>query len=304
MNRMPSWRTERGFSFVVSLFFIVLLMTIAGGLAYRVRAEASAMNNFKDETQAYYLAVAGLNRAIAEISGDFALVVGDEDGSALFAVKNDEGYSILRAGREFALGDGTVSYSIEDERGKINLNTAKRETLFELMRLLGADGADCGTIADAIIDWRDEDHDPGLEGAEDDYYSSVGSPYWAKDDPFDTTGEAALVKGMTKEVFHGTDDTPGARAFLTAYGDGKVNINTADEKVLVAALGAGTAAEILSRRATGFFERPVHGGEVTSGVFSVTSRGAVRGLEVALSAIVEKRGDRTVILSFKTGPGY
>ncbi len=87
-------------------------------------------------------------------------------------------------------------------------------------------------IVAAIKDWLDADDDDTRSPAEDGYYLFLERPYACKDGPLDSVEELLLVKGMTPELFYGTEDQPGVAAYVSVFGDGKININTADPMVL------------------------------------------------------------------------
>ena len=48
-------------------------------------------------------------------------------------------------------------------------------------------------VADAILDWIDEDDEPREYGAEWDYYAQLQPPYKPKNGPLDTVEELLLV---------------------------------------------------------------------------------------------------------------
>ncbi|MDA0261481.1 MAG: type II secretion system protein GspK, partial [Proteobacteria bacterium] len=56
-------------------------------------------------------------------------------------------------------------------------------------------------LADAVLDWRDGDHDTRAEGSEDSDYRLAGLPHGAKDAPFESIYELLLVKGVTADLF-------------------------------------------------------------------------------------------------------
>lgn len=290
---------EKGISLVIVLWVLALLMIIATELVYTVRVDSLSAANFKDEAAAQALAVAGINLGIAEINAPYKFVILDADGRVVFLkqAERETGRS-----RILDVGEGHIEYAIEDEAGKLNLNTAPRETIVNLFRNSGLEGSDLDTVADSIIDWRDVNHEHHLNGAEDDYYMSLTKPYGSKDGNFDTVEEVLLVKGMSPEIFYGAEkaikgndsissDIKGIEAHLTARGDGKININTASEEVLKSVLGEGKAQEILLRRKTeGYYIIPTFGGTVNSSVFTIASTGTVRGLNFRIRAIAEKTG--------------
>lgn len=292
---------ESGFAMVVILWVVALLMAIVPVFVHSMRSESSAVLNTADSTVAHALAVAGVEAAVNELVADFKFVSTGTAGVVLLE-STPEGMKPLAAEREFDLGGGTVSYTIEDEKGRININTAGRDVLDALLRLTGVQGAERDVITDSIIDWLDENHDYHLNGAEDDYYASLPEPYGAKDGPADFTEELLLVKGMTREVFYGKDGVQtsgnaGIRAHVTVYGDGKLNLNTASAEALEAFYGKGTASEImLTRESDGYMTVPVHNGLVTSDTFSIESTGEYRGLSNTIEAVVMKKpGDAGVV---------
>ena len=71
-------------------------------------------------------------------------------------------------------------------------------------------------------------------------------PYSIRNGPLTHLNEFLLVKGVTPELFYGTDELPGISDFLTVSGmteqgvdftyEGKININTAEVPVLMALL--------------------------------------------------------------------
>lgn len=70
-----------------------------------------------------------------------------------------------------------------------------------LMALPGMDEA----VADAILDWLDEDDEAREFGAESAYYATLEPPYAAKNGPLDTVEELLRVRGVTPQMLFGTD---------------------------------------------------------------------------------------------------
>ena len=102
-------------------------------------------------------------------------------------------------GREDAASTPTLPYySLSDESGKLNLNTATQGMLELLPRMTPS-------LAAAILDWRDADQDVTAGGAEDETYARQTPPYRAKNGPFESLEELRLVFGMTREILYGED---------------------------------------------------------------------------------------------------
>ncbi len=93
---------------------------------------------------------------------------------------------------------------IVDEAGKLNINTATRDQFLGLL-----DWGMDASIADAIIDWRDADEEPGEEGTEGGYYENLPYRYKVRNGPFKTVRELLMVRGVTEEMFYGTTIAPG-----------------------------------------------------------------------------------------------
>lgn len=158
------------------------------------------------------------------------------------------------------LGEGNILVTVEDEERKINVNrlvlpngnAPDEQRLAVFRRLLTILEID-PSLADAFVDWLDNDDTPRVGGAESAYYLSLPYPYRAKNDLFDTLDELRLVRGMTAERFEKL------KPFLTIHSSGKVNINTAPKEILMALsagqdaadggeIGAGTADQIIEYR--------------------------------------------------------
>ncbi len=89
-------------------------------------------------------------------------------------------------------------YGLVDEAAKLNLNTAT----LEMLKLLPGMTDD---FAAAIIDWRDADDDVTFGGAESSTYAQKNPSYKAKNAPFESIEELALVSGATREILYGED---------------------------------------------------------------------------------------------------
>ena len=99
-------------------------------------------------------------------------------------------------------------YGLEDESSRLNLNSLVIADTYatnggrEMLMSLPGMTVD---IADAIMDWIDEDDDTREFGAEFDYYQSLGSPYEPNNGPFNTVEELLLVRGVVPELLFGAD---------------------------------------------------------------------------------------------------
>jgi general secretion pathway protein K len=185
-------------------------------------------------------------------------------------------------------------------------------------------------IIDCLKDWMDKNDDDaitGLNGAESDYYQGLDPPYKARNGPMRDVSELLLVKGVTPDIYFGTDKSPGIAPYVTTYGavvsgsgesatlqyPGKINISTAPLAVLKALLPPENAdlAQALAdfreakdgdtfvndltqatwyKNAPGCSELTIDPKllTVTSDVFEVTASAAAQGVTSTVSAVVER----------------
>jgi type II secretory pathway component PulK len=106
------------------------------------------------------------------------------------------------------------------------------QRLFELAA--GVEPEQAEEIAAAIEDWRDEDDKERPKGAEGFYYRSLRDGYDCQDGPFEHPEELLLVRGVTPEIYRAVEP------YVTPYGWGRVNLNTAG-RVVLQALGLSEA---------------------------------------------------------------
>lgn len=248
---------QAGMALMLVLWVLVLLSVIAGEFCYATRTEVNTARNFKQETEAYYIAQAGMVRAIQGL-----LLQELRTAAVVTEVKEAE-----EEGAEEAIewrinapipavpfGAGRFQVKIDNESGKVDLNSAGPDMLRMLLAAFDLEEHEKDVIVDSILDWRDEDDLHRLNGAEDDYYLGLDRPYPCKDGPFEAVEELLLVRGVTPEIFYG-----GLRDMVTLYrlayepaenavfgtlarakrkgGSGKVNINAASPDMLKALPG-------------------------------------------------------------------
>ena len=221
---------ERGVALLFALLVLSLLVTLVLGLDADARRELKEAGAFRDSLKAAALVRSGMQAARAALRRD---VLSDVDAGVSYDALTDLWASPI--GTQ-PIGDGVVSASIEDERGKLNLNdlapsmdaTIRAATFLRFKRLFALVQVDPGLV-EAIADWVDSDDIPERHGAESAYYESLTPPYRAANMALQTLDELYLVRGMTEEIVRRL-----AR-YVTVYpsvSDGWININTADPAVI------------------------------------------------------------------------
>ncbi len=229
---------QKGSILIIALWSVCFLAVFAVYLGYGVRQKILLVQRLQERSKLSYAADAGIKKAIIMLqksvsdsydtfnslwSNDTASFKDISLGDCLYTVS----YNYYDEARRVTV----VRYGMVDEESKININKASRDVLRRLFKITtDMDDIEADHLAAAIIDWRDADSELTIPlGSAEDYdYQSLVDPYDAKDADFDVLEEVLLVKGMTPEIFESI------KRYITIYGDGKVNINTASRSVLFA----------------------------------------------------------------------
>ena len=268
-----------GIALIMVMCAIVVLSILAAAFAYSIKVETRLAQNADSEEQLLWLGASGVQRACWILSqhppgepydslnqkwagGSGSLA---ESNSVLSSVSLDN----------YPVGDGTVSIKIIDLERKVNINTANATTIQQALTLMGVDASDISVVSDSILDWIGPAGPPRVAGAESDYYQGLAVPYYAKNAPIDDLSELLLVKGVTPEMYWGsnaTNHTPsvfqhklglgtapgqtpdypfGLVEIFTPFSSGKINVNTADVNVLqmIPGVDAAMADAIVKQRA-------------------------------------------------------
>jgi len=216
---------KKGVALLMVLWVLMLLTVIVGEFCFTMRTRVNITRNFKESTQAYYIAVAGLNKAIEQIIRQEIMprkIVTVDEGAEEEQVPD---WRINKDIASMAFGNGEYSVRIDNESGKININLADKVLLKAMLTGFEIDEAEKDVITDSILDWRDADRNHRLNGAENDYYKSLPEPYECKDDDFDSTDELLLVRGVTPEIYY-----QGLEKFVTVFPKSKKKVQAQKSK--------------------------------------------------------------------------
>lgn len=224
-------RNDSGVALLVTLLVLVLIVALAMEI-FHVGARAAQSGAYgRDSIRSALLAEGGAAAAKIALRQDAK----DNQYDTL-----DEIWS--RPVPPIEIGEGVVAVTVEDEERKLNLNklilangnAPDEQRLAAFRKLLSIIGIE-QSVADAVVDWLDNDDSARVGGAETSYYMSLPYPYRAKNDLFDTLDELRLVRGFTRESFEKI------KPFVTVNSSGMVNINTAPKEIFMA-LSAGQDA--------------------------------------------------------------
>lgn len=192
---------------------------------------------------------------------------GDDEAEAFTSTFGSDPSS----GKNLKLPGGHFELSVVDEDSMINVNQASSNDIArirlgkQIMGLISPaqfnplfeqkDGqgqfTDRMQTCQAIVDWADIDEvafvcDFGStaqsQGVEDGYYGQLLKPYRRKNAPYDSLEELRMVRGL-KDDFWATfvqpDPTKPKKRVMTVWGQGVVNVNTANPQTLHAVVCSG-----------------------------------------------------------------
>ena len=230
-------RNNRGVALILVLLMVSIIVVLTLQLNVSSRAQVHEAANLGDGIRVLYIAKSGLFAGMGILYEDRA------DADTLNeAWAHTDNLTALSASY---FDGGTMELVIEDECGKININKLVEGSTFNntmrglLIRFLShprfkLQDREVEDLVNAIKDWIDADSEVTGTGAENAYYQSLGKPYTARNGPMESVDELLLVRGVTKDLYYGTTEKPGLARFLTVYGEGMININTAPKEVLQA----------------------------------------------------------------------
>ncbi len=247
---------RRGSILIIALWSLFILSAFAVVLGNQVRQKLILVKRLEARDKLRFIGQAG----IAQASG-YCVSAGEGGEAAPSSALSDTWSNNPASFKDVAFGDGTFSivyefqdsqteetqlrYGLVDEERKININKADAVVLEYCLRVvLDLDQIEAQNIAAAIVDWRDADDELLIpSSAESAYYRNGLFPYEAKNAPFEVAEELLLVKGMTQNYFDKL------RNYITIYGKGRVNFNTAPRQCLLAlGLNGNLADDIILYR--------------------------------------------------------
>ena len=228
---------ERGVALVMVMWVVIIAGLMLLGVLKVSRTNRALVHEGFAAVEAHWLARAGVEQAMAVLedddrSADSTLEDWYQNASIFDKVQLGSGWFAVRSA-----ADGERA-GLDDESGRINLNSADKKQLTELKTL-------DDTQIDSLIDWRSPGDTPSANGAKAGYYQHLRFPYEMRGRDFQTHRELLLVRGFGDRSFFGRPGPSlapgGAAAQTTIYsyqanrdpnGRPRVNINQATAQTL------------------------------------------------------------------------
>jgi len=237
------FNNNRGMALLMTILVISLLLVMTLRFNTSIRASLTSASNLQDSVALDHMAKSVFNAARALLSVD------GTESSIDTLHENWANLEFFSQYFSYFFNRGQGGMDIEDHSGRLQINSllkeidnvwgVNEEQKKVWINLLSAEEFELAedepqNIVEAIIDWIDEDDEPlGFGGAESSYYQGFETPYTPRNGPVEFVEELLLVKGVTRELYYGTEETPGLEKLVTPFGrDGKININTANAMVL------------------------------------------------------------------------
>ena len=182
----PSIERESGFILIVVLWTAALLALFAAALAASTDNFVRTTRNSIERSRLELLAGAGIRLGLRDLMSTDA-----RPEVARFAAGGPAVTCQLPDGE-------TLRLNIEDEAGKVDLNSASDDLLRALMQGAGLPSQQAASLVDAIADWRDSDDSKRPNGAELAEYLAAGQISGPKNAPFDSSIELGGVLGVSR----------------------------------------------------------------------------------------------------------
>jgi type II secretory pathway component PulK len=202
---------RRGVALIFVLCLLVVLGVIAADVGRATRLEASIVESVRSRTVARYAAESGIVAAVVRIDTVLASVAAPAERAAAFRDLDAR----LASLQDARIGGARFGVTVSDLNARIDLNRSEPEIVRGLFR-----------------QFTSEQH-----------AALIAASVRAK--PLARIGELGTLPGITDAL------ALAVAPYITVWGDGLVNINSAPEPVLAAGLGEEAARRIVARRSAG-----------------------------------------------------
>lgn len=281
---------DSGSVLILALWSLFVLAALALVVGSRVTASVRVAETARRATRGYWLARAGMAFAAREVASNTnAWDAIDKDSWNLnpdrFAENSSagDGWFLVVAPIADREADPRYVAGVVGEESKIHINKADPLTLAAMFRKLGnASSRRADELAQAVVAWRSRPRhvDAGDRVQSRTAVEAPGAP--SRDNGFWSVQELTLVEGIDDKLFAALFSS------LTVFGSGRINVNTASERVLtVLAESVGVQGE-----AAGEAARAIMAARPASSLSEMLS-----ALEGTAQSVLRRAGERATVES-------
>ncbi len=230
MSRLPA---QRGAALITAILITAIATIAAVAMASRQHLDIRRTSNVIESSQAYLFALG------AEEWGRQILI---RDGKDNKVDHLEEPWATTLP--PIDVEGGRVAGKIEDLQGRFNLNNLVKDKqpsqadvarFQRLLRQLALDDA----LAQAVLDWIDENEDVSIPGGAEDFeYLGRTPPYRTPNGMMASTSELLLIKGIDRTAYNALLPYVTVLPEYTA-----INVNTASVELLMALVDGLTQSE-------------------------------------------------------------
>lgn len=274
---------KRGNILFLTLIILTILSILIIEFSYKIYTSVNAFHNWEQGEKLSYIAQSGIRLGAKIIEENLILqnkiILSSEDYPQINKILKEN-----------------LIIQLEDENAKFNLNKlisfsgSINEEIYKAFCCLLNQLNLPYQIADRLVDWIDLDHEPRIENSEKE----------AKNAPLDSIDELLIIPGISTEVYKKL------LPYVTIYGNGLININTAPKPILMCLseeITEDLARRIIEHRQINPFEKTadiikVAGFEriglsligkitVRSSVFCIRSIATIGGIKREITCILD-----------------
>jgi general secretion pathway protein K len=214
-SRFTRSAAQRGSALMLMIWAILLMSVTVMGVVEYISYSAEESKQAAYDFKALHLAESGLAVGLHPSTRRGDIVMKQKVGP-------DCGFDVV------------MNY--EGARIPINYvtDTRLREAIYNLFIFWQLNAEDAGVAADSLADWVDPDSTQRANGAEAEYYKSLGIYDAPRNQGFIRVEEMILVRGMDAV----DRKKPDWREYFSIYGEGQIDLRTVFKDVLLAVTGA------------------------------------------------------------------
>jgi len=257
---------NRGSATILMLLISMVIVTIAIGFNWLVKAHLTAAEGFRKKSEAMLNAMSAFDTLMySGVTG----TMGPRD--IVFSTRPDVlGVQTIPLDGTPVDLPGNVSIRLQDANGLISLARFDENVVQRLIKAVRPQEAGSVVITDSLLDWIDPDHFERPNGAEDLFYKMADKPYTARNYALQYKEELGFIRGMDPELYRKI------APHTTLLPNLGFNPNTASDEVLMAYLAINNDAVKKLRDYMG--QRPVLSDTELFGLTGRTIASTVEGV--------------------------